>query len=454
MRRANTRSRPERAVPALADHGSASERAADAAADRVIAGHFAAHETHTAPAEGTDEMRPARAEAAAVTRGQGSRLPAPERRFFEARFGRDLSGIRLHADAAAGAAARGIGASAFTIGNHIAFAPRAYEPETPAGRHLLGHEIAHSLQQSTLARPVIQRQKPTMNPEIANLPWQRHLDAFKEAHYDLDYRAVGGNLSTWLTLAYHDGAEIDLALDKIEDRDAPYLESWSNGYLGTMGRVFPKELTRTTCPKLWSAKKEAIAIMEEYNYNFMLATLPAVLFIIFVAGTPQIGSMPVSRRMTRPRPKIRTGIPKTTPKTTGPAAPAAPAAAAVGSSTFRIVGSKVLQYGKRDIIVVETSAGRQAFYRRTGMGGKNAGGAKAGEWAPFDGVMAGWFDKARYVTGSADDVLYRFGTEENRRVSEWLATQAIKAGDDVGEVFSIVNQYLKDLGALKTPGVP
>lgn len=454
MRRASPRTRPERAVPALADHGSASERAADAAADRVIAGRVAAHETHAAPAQGTDEMRPARARAAAVTRQAGAPLPASEKRYFEARFGRDLSAIRLHSDAAAGDAARGIGASAFALGNHIGFAPRAYAPETPAGRHLLGHEIAHSLQQSTLARPVIQRQAPKMNPEIANLPWERHLDAFKEAHYDLDYRAEGGNLSTWLTLVYHDDAQIDLPLADIEDRDAPYLESWAEGHVGTMGRVFPKNLTRTTCPKLWGAKQEAIAVMEEYNYEFMLATLPAVLFIIFSAGLPATAGKPVMRRTTRPRPRIRAPAPKVTPKTTTPDPKAGAPAAAAGASSFKLAGSKVLRYGGRDIVVVETSAGRQAFYRRTGMGGTNAGGAQKGNWAPFDGVLAGWFDKARYATGSADDVLYRFGTEENRRISEWLATQAIRAGDDVGEVFSIVNQYLKDLGALKSAGMP
>jgi hypothetical protein len=150
---------------------------------------------------------------------------------------------------------------------------------------------------------------------------------------------------------------------------------------------------------------------------------------------------------------MRAPAPAAAAPKTGAAAPAA-AAASAGGSSFRIVGSKVLHYGGRDVVVVETSAGRQAFYRRTGLGGSNKGGAQAGDWAPFDGVLAGWFDKSRYAVGSADDVLYRFGTKENKAASEWLATQAIKAGDDVGDVFSIVNQYLKDLGALKLGGAP
>lgn len=451
MRRAHPQQRPDRVVPALARHDTASEHAADRAADDAIVARPVTAESHTASVEAPDALLTERAEAAAITGRSGSPLPPAERQFFEAGFGQDLSSIRLHTDMATGLAARGIGASAFAIGDDIGFAPGAYAPRTPLGRHLLGHEIAHSLQQTALARPLIQRQRPAANPEIAGLPWQRHLDAFREAHYDLDYRAVGGNLSTWLTLVYHDGAEIDLPLDQIEDRDAPYLESWTNGRLGPMGRVFPQHVTRTTCPRLWGAKQEAIAVMEEYNYNFIVTSLPAVLFIIFMAGAPPTGGSPMARRITRPRPAIRSPAPTATPS---PASPAPAAAAAAGSSTFRIVGSRVLRYGGRDIVVVETSAGRQAFYRRTGLGGSNAGGAQAGEWAPFDGVMAGWFDKARYVTGSADDVLYRFGTQENRRASEWLSQQAIRAGDDVGEVFSIVNQYLQELGALRMGGMP
>jgi hypothetical protein len=454
MRHGARRSRADAAIPALAAHGTTSELAAELAADRAIAGRFSGNETHGAPAEGMDEMRAQRAEAA--MRDGGAALPGAERRFFEARFGRDLSSIQQHADDRAGGAARGIGAAAYTLGNHIAFAPGRYVPETPAGRHTVGHEIAHALQQRTLARPVIQRQKPKANADIANLPWVRHLDAFKEVTYDLDYRAAGGHLSTWLTVTYHDGAQIDIALSSIADRDAPYLESWANGYLGKQGRVFPSDLTRTTAPRLWAAKQEAIAIMEEYNYNFMLTALPAVIFIISLAAAPPVGSTPVVRRMTRPRPAIRTPAPAAAaPKTAAPAA-AAPAAAAVsaGGSSFRIIGSKVLRYGGRDVVVVETSAGRQAYYRCTGLGGANKGGAQAGDWALFDGVLAGWFDKSRYAVGSADDVLYRFGTKENKAASEWLATQAIKAGDDVGDVFSIVNQYLKDLGALKLGGAP
>ena len=93
---------------------------------------------------------PARPEAAAaaVARG-GAPLPADLRSYFEPRFRHDLSRVRLHEDAAAGAAARSIAARAFTLGADIAFAPGEYRPGTAQGRRLLAHELAHVVQQAS-----------------------------------------------------------------------------------------------------------------------------------------------------------------------------------------------------------------------------------------------------------------------------------------------------------------
>jgi len=82
----------------------------------------------------------------AVSSGGRSLSPA-DRAFFEPRFGRDLSHVRLHTDAAAGRAAAGIGALAYTHRDHIAFAPGEYRPSTSEGRRLIAHELTHTLQQ-------------------------------------------------------------------------------------------------------------------------------------------------------------------------------------------------------------------------------------------------------------------------------------------------------------------
>jgi hypothetical protein len=80
--------------------------------------------------------------------GAGERLPADVRGYFEPRFGADLSDVRLHRDAAGESAAEAAGAHAFTIGRHIAFNAGRFAPATTSGRRLLGHELAHVVQQS------------------------------------------------------------------------------------------------------------------------------------------------------------------------------------------------------------------------------------------------------------------------------------------------------------------
>lgn len=83
--------------------------------------------------------------AAAAIAGGGSPLSGPLRQYFEPRFGADLGAVRVHRDAAAGAAAQSIGARAYAHGAHIGFAPGAWAPETQDGRHLIAHELAHTL---------------------------------------------------------------------------------------------------------------------------------------------------------------------------------------------------------------------------------------------------------------------------------------------------------------------
>jgi hypothetical protein len=92
--------------------------------------------------------------------GGGAPLPASERAFFEARFGRAFSNVRVPKDAAAGAAARSIDARAFTLGSDIAFASGEYAPGTAQGRRLLAHELTHVVQQTgtSAAAFIVRRQ--------------------------------------------------------------------------------------------------------------------------------------------------------------------------------------------------------------------------------------------------------------------------------------------------------
>jgi hypothetical protein len=86
------------------------------------------------------------AEIESVTSG-GSPLSQSAREFFEPRFGRDFSDVRVHTGPEADEAARSIDAEAFTYGSDVVFASNNYQPHTSRGRELLAHELTHVVQQ-------------------------------------------------------------------------------------------------------------------------------------------------------------------------------------------------------------------------------------------------------------------------------------------------------------------
>ncbi|WP_430424691.1 DUF4157 domain-containing protein [Phenylobacterium sp.] len=62
---------------------------------------------------------------------------------MEAAFGADFSGVRVHV----GPQASRIGAVAFTMGDDVYFAPGKFQPDSAQGQQLIGHELAHVIQQ-------------------------------------------------------------------------------------------------------------------------------------------------------------------------------------------------------------------------------------------------------------------------------------------------------------------
>ena len=82
-----------------------------------------------------------------VLRSQGQPMDEATRTFYEPRFGRDFSNVRVHTDSRASESAQAIDAKAYTFGNQIVFGTNRYQPHTSDGRRLLAHELTHVVQQ-------------------------------------------------------------------------------------------------------------------------------------------------------------------------------------------------------------------------------------------------------------------------------------------------------------------
>jgi hypothetical protein len=80
-------------------------------------------------------------------RDGGRPLPPQLRDEMEGRFGCDFSRVRVHSGPAAERSAADLNAAAYTLGGHIVFGSERFAPATPAGRHLLAHELTHVVQQ-------------------------------------------------------------------------------------------------------------------------------------------------------------------------------------------------------------------------------------------------------------------------------------------------------------------
>src|SRR5580658_9386069 len=93
------------------------------------------------------QRRAASGGGASGTSGGGSRsgepLPLQVQAQMEGSFGVDFSAVRVHQ----GAEAEAQEALAYTQGTDIHFAPGQYDPHSPGGQELLGHELAHVVQQ-------------------------------------------------------------------------------------------------------------------------------------------------------------------------------------------------------------------------------------------------------------------------------------------------------------------
>ncbi len=142
------------------------EREADEAADHVIEGidsdaPRAPPRIHRLPLQ-TSAKTDNDAPSEMVTPGStsaGSSIDEPVRTEMESGFSADFSDVRIHTDSDSVQMNRDMQAKAFTYGNDIYFNEGQYDPSSTSGKHLLAHELTHTVQQGTSSQQAVQRKE-------------------------------------------------------------------------------------------------------------------------------------------------------------------------------------------------------------------------------------------------------------------------------------------------------
>ncbi|SMO63979.1 protein of unknown function [Saccharicrinis carchari] len=94
---------------------------------------------------------------ARLSNSSGSYLDTPIRHEMEAGFGTDFSKVKVYADSEAIQMNHELYAQAFSHGSDIYFNEGKYKPNSREGKHLLAHELTHTIQQGANVQPMIQK---------------------------------------------------------------------------------------------------------------------------------------------------------------------------------------------------------------------------------------------------------------------------------------------------------
>lgn len=95
------------------------------------------------------------------SKGGGSPLPENTKTEMESGFGANFSNVRVHNDTNAVQMNKQLGSQAFATGNDIYFNEGKFNPSSKSGKHLLAHELTHTVQQGASVK---------MKPEITPAP--------------------------------------------------------------------------------------------------------------------------------------------------------------------------------------------------------------------------------------------------------------------------------------------
>jgi len=183
---------------------------------------FSAAVLRSGAGQGAGPLDPAIAAWIQGARGSGRPLGEGVRDDMQARFGADLSSVRIHTGATADTLSRAVQAEAFTTGSDIFFRAGRFTPDSDSGRLLLAHELTHVVQQpsasaggqlvvtapddaaeveaAAVAKAVVSRSSAAEAAEPSSRVRRGILRFASHEHRDIGQEATGGGVTVEIDL--------------------------------------------------------------------------------------------------------------------------------------------------------------------------------------------------------------------------------------------------------------
>ena len=136
-----------------------------------------------------------------ASRGTGMQMDKETQSFMESRFGTGFSDVNIHSGTDASQLSASLHARAFTVGKDIYFNENMYRPNSAEGKHLLAHELTHTIQQNgnTIQRSPMPGEDTVQNLESYDAATRQNI------RYD-----IGFNLQTNISLFFQKGIVRDV----------------------------------------------------------------------------------------------------------------------------------------------------------------------------------------------------------------------------------------------------
>lgn len=125
----------------------------------------------------------------------GQKMDVSTKQEMESGFGVDFSNVRIHNDGNSKELSGEIGAQAFTHGNDIYFNKGKYNPESKEGKHLLAHELTHTIQQKGSVERSVQKKSVVPGTEDKD---KNKLKKYKTA-FPYFYKYMTSHFGEYLT---------------------------------------------------------------------------------------------------------------------------------------------------------------------------------------------------------------------------------------------------------------